>query len=141
MREFHAVMYAHGTHDSREFGITQIQLALQLFPYTGQIHAVPDVIEKRQWLSPRYCQTPPSTTAHATRAAAQRGPPWLLEASRADLANKSRNAMFAELREQYAVLFDTDSGELKSADVDAEHIGLESLRFMAFMLRAFKISF
>ena len=77
---------------------------------------------------------------HATRAAAQRGPPWLLEASRADLANKSRNAMFAE-REQYAVLFDTDSGELKSADVDTEHIGLESLRFMAFMLRAFKISF
>ena len=58
-----------------------------------------------------------------------------LEASGADLANKSRNAMFTELREQYAVLFDTDSGELKSADVDAEQIGLESLRFMAFMLR------
>jgi Domain of unknown function DUF1828 len=58
-----------------------------------------------------------------------------LEAEGADLANKSRNAMFSELRDQYAVLFDEDSGELKSVEIEPEQIGAESLRFMAFMLR------
>lgn len=58
-----------------------------------------------------------------------------LEAEGADLLNKSRNLMFTELREQYAIQYDEDSGELKSACVDDAHVGSESLRFMAFMLR------
>lgn len=58
-----------------------------------------------------------------------------LEAEGADLGNKSRNAMFSELREQYEVLFDEDSGELKSIDIDESQVGPASLRFMAFMLR------
>lgn len=58
-----------------------------------------------------------------------------LEAAGVDLANKSRQAMFSELRDQYAVMYDKDTGELKSREVEPEAIGSESLRFMAFMLR------
>lgn len=57
------------------------------------------------------------------------------EASGVDLGNKSRQAMFSDLRDQYMVSFDRTSGELKSATVDAQKVGSEAMRFMAFMLR------
>ena len=58
-----------------------------------------------------------------------------LEAEGVDLTNKTRNAIFAELREQYSIQYDKESGELKSADIEPDRIGAESLKFMAFMLR------
>ncbi len=58
-----------------------------------------------------------------------------LEASGVDLTNKSRSAMLSELRSQYAVLFDQESGELKTDSVDEQDVGRVAMRFMAFMLR------
>lgn len=58
-----------------------------------------------------------------------------IEATGTDLSNKSRQAMFSELLEQYAVQFDKESGELKSLPVDADQVGASALRFLAFMLR------
>lgn len=58
-----------------------------------------------------------------------------IEAAGADLENKARKQMLSELRDQYAVIFDKHSGELKSRDVRADEVASEALRFMAFMLR------
>lgn len=58
-----------------------------------------------------------------------------LEAMGVDLANKSRKGIFSELRDQYAVSFDRESGELKSASVKVSELGAIAMRFMAFMLR------
>lgn len=58
-----------------------------------------------------------------------------LEAAGVDLGNKSRQQMFGELRDQYAVSYDEKTGELKSREIESDRIGAESLRFMAFMLR------
>lgn len=58
-----------------------------------------------------------------------------IEATGTDLSNKSRQALFSELREQYSVEFDKDSGEMKSPAIVAAQVGAESMRFMAFMLR------
>ncbi len=58
-----------------------------------------------------------------------------IEATGTDLNNKSRQAMFSELREQYGIHFDKDTSELKTGSVSAEDIGAASLRFMAFLLR------
>lgn len=58
-----------------------------------------------------------------------------IEAAGADLGNKSRLASFNELRDQYSVEFDKDDGELKTASVEPSEIGVEALRFMAFLLR------
>lgn len=58
-----------------------------------------------------------------------------LEALGVDLDNKSRKAMFSELRDQYAIFFEADTGELKTVSVSAAVIGQTAIRFMAFMLR------
>lgn len=58
-----------------------------------------------------------------------------LEAVGVDIANKSRKGMFPELCYQYAVSFDRESGELKSANVEAGDLGAIAMRFMTFMLR------
>jgi hypothetical protein len=58
-----------------------------------------------------------------------------IEAAGADLANKARNSMFTELREQYGVSYDKESGELSMAPVEAQQIGQEAIRFLGFMLR------
>jgi hypothetical protein len=58
-----------------------------------------------------------------------------LESFGVDLSNKSRQAMFTELREQYAVQFDKITGELKTDEVEPNAVGAEAMRFMAFMLR------
>jgi hypothetical protein len=58
-----------------------------------------------------------------------------LESAGADLGNKSRQAIFSELRDQYCVHFDKATGELKTDSVATSEIGPAALRFMAFMLR------
>lgn len=58
-----------------------------------------------------------------------------LEASGVDFSSKSRSAMLSELREQYSVLLDQDSGEFKTDSVPSTEIGNAALRFIAFMLR------
>lgn len=58
-----------------------------------------------------------------------------LESAGADLGNKSRQAIFSELRDQYGIHFDKATGELKTDAIAPTEIGSASLRFMAFMLR------
>jgi hypothetical protein len=58
-----------------------------------------------------------------------------IEASGADLDNKTRKAAFEALRDEYGVEYDEDSGELALAPVSAGQIAGAALRFLAFLLR------
>lgn len=58
-----------------------------------------------------------------------------IEATGTDLKNKSRQAMFSELRDHYSIHYNKETGELASEQVEESQVGSEALRFMTFMLR------
>ena len=58
-----------------------------------------------------------------------------IEASGADLANKTRKAAFDTLLDEYDVEYDDGSGELTLGPVGGAQVGPAALRFLAFLLR------
>ena len=59
----------------------------------------------------------------------------MLESLGADLSNKMRREAFGDLLNTYGVVFDEESGELKTAAVSEAQVAPLVMRFLAFMLR------